>query len=192
MSPHRITGHNLLPPFPQGLAQALFGLGCFWGAERLFWQQPGIFVTAVGYAGGTTPNPSYRDVCSGTTGHAEVVLVVFDPEQISYRQLLKVFWESHDPTQGNRQGNDFGTQYRSMILTFDEQQRQQAQLSRDIYQQLLNQAGCPIITTEIASATRFHYAEDEHQQYLAKHPTGYCGLGGLGIEYHDQTSSKDV
>lgn len=178
---HFVNGHPLLPPFPDGMELALFGLGCFWGAERKFWQLEGVFTTAVGYAGGLTPNPTYREVCSGLTGHNEVVRVVYDPQQISYETLLKVFWESHDPTQGMRQGNDVGTQYRSGIYVYSPEQRQLAEASRDAYQVLLSQAGFGTITTEILDAPAFYYAEDYHQQYLAKNPNGYCGLGGTGV-----------
>jgi peptide-methionine (S)-S-oxide reductase len=178
---HYVNDHPLQPPFPAGLEQALFGLGCFWGAERKFWTQPGVYTTAVGYAGGFTPNPAYEEVCSGLTGHTEAVLVVFDPAVIRYEQLLKVFWESHDPTQGMRQGNDVGTQYRSAIYAYDEVQRAAALASREAYQQALTTAGRGPITTEIAGAPPFYYAEDYHQQYLAKNPGGYCGLGGTGV-----------
>jgi peptide-methionine (S)-S-oxide reductase len=178
---HFVTGAPLQPPFPAGTEQALFALGCFWGAERRFWQTPGVFSTAVGYAGGTTRNPTYEEVCSGLTGHAEVVQVVFDPGQVSYPELLRVFWESHDPTQGMRQGNDVGTQYRSAIYTRGEEQRRQAEASRDAYQRALERADRGAITTEIAPAPEFYYAEDYHQQYLAKNPGGYCGLGGTGV-----------
>jgi len=178
---HYVNDHPLQPPFPAGLEQALFGLGCFWGAERKFWTQPGVYTTAVGYAGGFTPNPAYEEVCSGLTGHTEAVLVVFDPAVIRYEQLLKVFWESHDPTQGMRQGNDVGTQYRSAIYAYDEVQRAAALASREAYQQALTPAGRGPITTEIAGALPFYYAEDYHQQYLAKNPGGYCGLGGTGV-----------
>ncbi len=180
-SAHEVNGHPLSPPFPDGLQQAVFGLGCFWGAERLFWQTPGVFTTAVGYAGGTTPNPTYEEVCSGRTGHAEVVLVVFDPEQVGYDELLKVFWEGHDPTQGMRQGNDVGTQYRSGIWTTTPEQAEAAARSRHAYAEKLRAAGYGEITTEIADAGPFYYAEDYHQQYLAKVPNGYCGLGGTGV-----------
>ena len=169
------------PPFPAGLEQAVFALGCFWGAERCFWQQKGVYVTAVGYAGGQTPNPSYEEVCSGGTGHTEAVLVVYDPKAISYASLLKLFWESHDPTQGMRQGNDVGTQYRSAIYTYGEAQQSAAEASRDAYQKRLAAAGYGAITTEIREAPPFYYAEDYHQQYLAKNPHGYCGLGGTGV-----------
>lgn len=178
---HFVNGTPLIPPFPDGLDRAVFGLGCFWGAERYFWQIPGVFTTAVGYAGGVTPNPSYEEVCSGFTGHTEVVLVVFDPVEVSYSDLLKVFWETHDPTQGMRQGNDVGSQYRSAIYTSDEQQYAQAEQSRIQYEQSLVAAGYAPITTEIVAAPTFFYAEDYHQQYLAKVPNGYCGLGGTGV-----------
>lgn len=178
---HFVNGHPLRPPYPEGMELALFGLGCFWGAERKFWQLDGVFTTAVGYAAGFTPNPTYREVCTGMTGHNEVVRVVYDPSQISYETLLKVFWESHDPTQGMRQGNDVGTQYRSGIYVYSPEQRQLAEASRDAYQQVLSQAGFGPITTEILDAPEFYYAEDYHQQYLAKNPNGYCGLGGTGI-----------
>ena len=180
---HYVNGNSLTPPFPQGLQQAMFGLGCFWGAERKFWEIPGVYTTAVGYAGGFTPNPSYQEVCTGYTGHNEVVLVVFDPQQVSYAQLLKVFWEAHNPTQGMRQGNDVGTQYRSGIYVYDEAQREAAQQSMERYQQALNQNGQGTITTEIVDAPSFYYAEEYHQQYLAKNPSGYCGLGGTGVNY---------
>jgi len=178
---HVVNGHPLKPPFPAGLEQAVFGLGCFWGAERKFWQAPGVYTTAVGYAGGSTPNPTYEETCSGRTGHAEVVLVVFDPKVTSYETLLKLFWESHDPTQGMRQGNDMGTQYRSAIYTFTPEQRRAAEASRDAFQKKLTAAGFDPITTEIADSGPFYYAEDYHQQYLAKNPGGYCGLGGTGV-----------
>ncbi|MEZ5317569.1 MAG: peptide-methionine (S)-S-oxide reductase MsrA [Vicinamibacterales bacterium] len=178
---HAVNGHPLHGPFPDGLEQAVFGLGCFWGAERKFWQHPGVYTTAVGYAGGSTPNPTYEEVCSGRTGHTEAVLVVFDPAVTSYRDLLKVFWESHDPTQGMRQGNDVGTQYRSAIYTTSEAQREAAEQSRDAYAAELARHGFPGITTEIAAAPPFYYAETYHQQYLAKNPMGYCGLGGTGV-----------
>jgi peptide-methionine (S)-S-oxide reductase len=178
---HFVNGHRLEPPFPAGLAQAMFGMGCFWGAEKKFWQLPGVYSTAVGYAAGHTMNPTYREVCSGMTGHTEAVLVVFDPGSISYEDLLKVFWESHDPTQGMRQGNDVGTQYRSGIYVFDDEQRVAAETSRDAYQRQLSAAGFGAITTEILPASQFFYAEDYHQQYLAKNPNGYCGLGGTGV-----------
>jgi peptide-methionine (S)-S-oxide reductase len=178
---HFINGHPLKAPFPAGLQQAMFGLGCFWGAERKFWQTPGVYSTAVGYAGGHTPNPTYEEVCSGATGHNEVVLVVFDPTLVSYEQLLKVFWESHDPTQGMRQGNDVGTQYRSGIYVFDDDQKKLAEQTRDAYNARLQAAGHDAITTEIVTAPAFYYAEDYHQQYLGKNPGGYCGLGGTGV-----------
>lgn len=178
---HFVLGHPLQPPFPATLEQAVVGLGCFWGAERKFWQLPGVYTTAAGYAGGFTRNPTYEEVCSGLTGHAEVVLVVFDPGKLSYAQLLRVFWENHDPTQGMRQGNDVGTQYRSVIHTFSERQRQAAEASRVVYEAALREHGYPAITTEIEPATDFYYAEDYHQQYLAKNPGGYCGIGGTGV-----------
>jgi peptide-methionine (S)-S-oxide reductase len=178
---HFVNGHPLLPPFTQGMEQAMFGLGCFWGAERKFWQMKGVYSTAVGYAGGYTPNPTYREVCSGRTGHNEVVLVVYDPAQVSYADLLKVFWEAHDPTQGMRQGNDAGTQYRSGIYACNGTQKKLALASRDVYQQALSRADHGPITTEIVDAPEFYYAEDYHQQYLAKNPGGYCGLGGTGV-----------
>lgn len=178
---HVITGHPLCPPFPAGLEQAVFGMGCFWGVERYFWQQPGVWTTAVGYAGGYTPNPSYEEVCSGRTGHTEVVLVVFDPQVVDYLSLLKGFWEQHDPTQGMRQGNDLGTQYRSAIYAFSEQQLSEAQASKAHFQSVLYKGGYGEITTEIARAPHFYYAEAYHQQYLAKNPGGYCGLGGTGL-----------
>jgi peptide-methionine (S)-S-oxide reductase len=178
---HFVNGHRLEPPFPDGLSRALFAMGCFWGAERKFWELSGVYSTAVGYAAGHTPNPTYREVCSGMTGHAEVVLVVFDPRQVKYEDLLKVFWENHDPTQGMRQGNDVGTQYRSGIYYFDDAQRRAAETSRETYQQRLTAAGHGAITTEIVAAPEFYYAEDYHQQYLAKNPGGYCGLGGTGV-----------
>jgi peptide-methionine (S)-S-oxide reductase len=177
---HFVNGASLVGPWP-GKEKALFGMGCFWGAERLFWQLPGVTVTAVGYAGGPTPNPTYREVCSGRTGHAEVVLVVFDPKVISYERLLRAFWEEHDPTQGMRQGNDAGTQYRSAIYTFGEEQRRAAEASREAYQKVLTASGHGRITTEIREAPEFFYAEDYHQQYLAKNPGGYCGLEGTGV-----------
>jgi peptide-methionine (S)-S-oxide reductase len=178
---HHVSGAPLEPPFPEGLERAMFALGCFWGAERKFWQTPGVYTTAVGYAGGYTPNPTYREVCSGVTGHAEVVLVIFDPREVSYADLVKVFWESHDPTQGMRQGNDIGTQYRSGVYYFDDAQREIAERSRDAYQQELARADYGAITTEILPAPEFYYAEDYHQQYLAKNPGGYCGIGGTGV-----------
>ena len=178
---HFVNGRALTPPFPAGMEQAQFGLGCFWGAEKYFWQLPGVYVTAVGYAGGHTPNPTYKEVCSGMTGHNEVVLVVYDPKQVSYEKLLKLFWEAHDPTQGMRQGNDVGTQYRSGIYVYNEAQKQAAQASLARYQDELKQAGFAPITTEILDAPEFYYAEDYHQQYLAKNPRGYCGHGGTGV-----------
>ena len=180
---HFVLDHPILPPFPEGMRQALFGLGCFWGAERRFWQQPGVYTTAVGYAAGLTPNPTYHEVCTGLTGHNEVVRVVFDPTAIQYEQLLQVFWEAHDPTQGMRQGNDIGTQYRSGIYCDDAEQKRAAEASRDRYGDLLKAAGRGRITTEILDAPEFFYAEDAHQQYLAKNPGGYCGLGGCGVAY---------
>ena len=178
---HEVLGNPIAPPFPDGFEQAILGLGCFWGAERVFWQADGVWTTAVGYAGGYTENPTYEEVCSGMTGHTEVVLVVYDPAQVSYDQLLAVFWESHDPTQGMRQGNDQGTQYRSAIYTVDEAQRAAADTSRERFQQELAKAGYGEISTEIAEAGPFYYAEPYHQQYLAKNPNGYCGLGGTGV-----------
>jgi len=178
---HFVLGTPLTPPFPDGARRAVFGMGCFWGAERAFWALPGVTTTAVGYAGGSTPNPTYREVCTGLTGHAEVVLVVFDPTATSYDALLKVFWEQHDPTQGMRQGNDVGTQYRSAIYWHDEAQRAEAEASREAYQAVLSAAGFGEITTELAPAGPFYYAEEHHQQYLAKNPGGYCGLGGTGL-----------
>ena len=178
---HYVNEHVIKPPFPLGMASAVFGLGCFWGAERKFWQIPGVYSTAVGYAGGVTQNPTYREVCSGMTGHTEVVLVVYDPHIVSYVELLQIFWEAHNPTQGMRQGNDVGTQYRSAIYTFDEAQLSAALASRDAYQVLLHKAGYGAITAEIQAAPAFFYAEDDHQQYLAKNPGGYCGLGGTGV-----------
>jgi peptide-methionine (S)-S-oxide reductase len=180
---HAVNGHDIVPPFPDGLHTAVFGMGCFWGAERIFWRTPGVYSTAVGYAGGHTPNPSYEEVCSGRTGHAEVVLVVFDPAQISYPELLKIFWEGHDPTQGMRQGNDVGTQYRSAVYTTDADQAAEAEKSRAAYQEALTAAGRGRIGTEIAPLRDFYYAEDYHQQYLsdAKNPYGYCGIGGTGV-----------
>jgi peptide-methionine (S)-S-oxide reductase len=178
---HYVNGNPLKPPFPQGMEIAVFGMGCFWGAERKFWQLEGVFSTSVGYAAGSTPNPTYKEVCSGMTGHNEVVLVVFDPKVISYSDLLKTFWESHNPTQGMRQGNDAGTQYRSGIYVYSNTQKQEAEASRNAYQEPLNAAGYGKITTEILDATEFYYAEDYHQQYLAKNPGGYCGLGGTNV-----------
>jgi peptide-methionine (S)-S-oxide reductase len=178
---HHVNGRPLLPPYPEGLEIAEFGLGCFWGAERRFWQTPGVWVTAAGYAGGYTPNPDYKEVCSGLTGHAEVVRVVFDPREIDYPGLLRIFWEVHDPTQGMRQGGDTGTQYRSVIHTRSDAQQAQAEASREAYQQALDAAGRGSITTDIRPAPAFYFAEEYHQQYLAKNPGGYCGLGGTGV-----------
>ena len=178
---HFVLGTPLKPPFPEGLQTAVFGMGCFWGAERLFWEAPGVYTTAVGYAGGYTPNPTYEEVCSGRTGHTEAVLVVFDPEQVTYDQLLKLFWEAHDPTQGMRQGNDVGTQYRSAIYWFDDAQREAAEASATAFGERLREAGYGDVTTEIAKAGDFYYAEDYHQQYLAKNPNGYCGHGSTGV-----------
>ena len=178
---HYVNGHLIQPPFPAGMEQAVFGMGCFWGAERKFWELDGVYSTAVGYAGGHTANPTYEEVCTGMTGHTEVVLVVYDPAAVDYATLLRVFWESHDPTQGMRQGNDVGTQYRSAIYVYNDAQRKEAEASRRAYQQRLEQAGYDAITTEIGDAPPFYYAEDYHQQYLAKNPMGYCGLGGTGV-----------
>jgi len=178
---HFVNRNRLTPPFPDGLQRAVFGMGCFWGAEKKFWQQRGVYSTAVGYAGGSTPNPTYREVCTGMTGHNEVVLVVFDPAVTSYDDLLKIFWENHNPTQGMRQGNDVGTQYRSGIYYVDDAQKRAAERSRDMFQQHLTAAGYGAITTEIEPVPEFYYAEDYHQQYLAKNPDGYCGLGGTGV-----------
>ena len=178
---HFVNGHPLVPPFPDGMEQAMFGMGCFWGAERMYWETEGVFTTAVGYAAGITENPLYEEVCSGMTGHNEVVLVVFDPEVASYSTMLQVFWEGHDPTQGMRQGNDIGTQYRSGIYTFGDEQQMLALASKDLFQGRLRDAGYGDITTEILDAPTFYYAEDYHQQYLAKVPHGYCGLGGTGV-----------
>jgi peptide-methionine (S)-S-oxide reductase len=178
---HYVNGHPLEPPYPQGMETAMFGLGCFWGAERKFWQTKGVYTTAVGYAGGLTNNPNYKEVCTGLTGHNEVVKVVFDPKLISYKALLKIFWEAHDPTQGMRQGNDVGTQYRSGIYTYSEAQMKAALESRETYGRMVDAAGYGAITTEVLEAPEFYYAEDYHQQYLAKNPAGYCGLGGTGI-----------
>jgi peptide-methionine (S)-S-oxide reductase len=178
---HFVNGHPLMPPFPQGMQLAQFGMGCFWGAERVFWQKPGVYSTAVGYAGGATRNPTYEEVCTGLTNHTEAVLVAFDPKIVSYEELLKLFWESHDPTQGMRQGNDAGTQYRSAIYTYGDEQHKAALRSKEAYQQALNKKGFGPITTEIRLAPEFYYAEDYHQQYLAKNPAGYCGLGGTGV-----------
>jgi peptide-methionine (S)-S-oxide reductase len=178
---HHVNGHSLEGPYPEGLELAQFGLGCFWGAERIFWQAPGVWTTAVGYSGGHTPNPTYEEVCSGRTGHTEAVLVVYDPKVTSYEALLKLFWESHDPSQGMRQGNDVGTQYRSAIYIYTPEQRHAAEASRDRFQKELSAAGYGEITTEIRDAPPFYFAEDYHQQYLAKNPFGYCGLGGTGV-----------
>jgi len=180
---HFVTGNPIVPPFPASMEQALFGLGCFWGAERKYWQLPGVFSTAVGYSGGYTPNPAYDEVCSGLTGHNEVVKVIYDPALISYGKLLRLFWVSHNPTQGMRQGNDIGTQYRSGIYTCTREQLEEALESKQHYQQQLTKAGFNHITTEIMPASAFYYAEDYHQQYLAKEPMGYCGLGGLGVDF---------
>jgi peptide-methionine (S)-S-oxide reductase len=179
---HFVLGTPLEPPFPEGMQRAVFGMGCFWGAERVYWEaQPGVYTTAVGYAGGYTPNPTYEEVCSGSTGHTEAVLAVFDPEKTSYDEMLRLFWENHDPTQGMRQGNDVGTQYRSAIYYADESQREAAESSRTMFQERLSESGYGDISTEIAPAGEFYYAEDYHQQYLAKNPNGYCGLGGTGV-----------
>lgn len=180
---HFVNGNPIKPPFPGGLESAVFALGCFWGAERVFWRLPGVFTTAVGYTGGDTPNPTYADICTGATGHVEAVLVVFEPARIAYRDLLRAFWESHDPTQGMRQGNDIGSQYRSAVYAFDDAQRAAAEQSRAAYQTKLAAANFAAITTEITAARPFYYAEDAHQQYLAKNPGGYCGLGGTGVSY---------
>lgn len=182
---HFVNGNRLIPPFPEGMRLALFGMGCFWGAEKCFWSLPGVYSTAVGYAAGVTPNPTYREVCSGLTGHNEVVRVVYDPSVLGYEDLLAVFWESHNPTQGMRQGNDIGTQYRSGIYVYDEPQRQAAESSLEVYRQRLKERGLGAITTEIMNAPEFYYAEEYHQQYLAKNPEGYCGLGGTGVCYRD-------
>ena len=178
---HFILDARLEPPFPTGTARAVLGMGCFWGAERKFWETPGVYTTAVGYAGGLTPNPTYEEVCSGHTGHTEVVLVVFEPKQVSYDEILRVFWENHDPTQGMRQGNDVGTQYRSVVYTHGDEQQAAAEASRALYQQELARSGFGEITTDIQPAQEFYYAEDYHQQYLAKNPAGYCGIGGTGV-----------
>ena len=180
---HHVNGNTIIPPFPDNMHMAMFGLGCFWGAEKSFWQLPGVFSTAVGYSAGYTPNASYDEVCSGMTGHNEVVRVIFDPDEISFQQLLIAFWQAHDPTQGMRQGNDRGTQYRSGIYYYDDQQKALALQSKEQFQQALTSAGHGVITTEIIPATEFYYAEDYHQQYLAKNPGGYCGLGGVGVNY---------
>ena len=189
---HVVLGTPIAAPFPEGFAQAVFGLGCFWGAERKFWEAPGVYTTAVGYAGGFTPNPTYEEVCSGRTGHTEAVLVVFDPSATTYEALLKVFWEAHDPTQGMRQGNDVGTQYRSAIYTTGDAQANAAVRSREMFQEALASAGFDEITTEIAPAGPFYYAEDYHQQYLAKNPGGYCGLGGTGVTCPTGIASTDA
>ena len=189
---HTVLGSSLVPPYPDGVEVAEFALGCFWGAERDFWETPGVVSTAVGYEGGYTPNPTYEEVCSGRTGHAEAVRVVYDPARVSYRELLKVFWEAHDPTQGMRQGNDVGTQYRSVIFVRSDEQRQAADESRDAYQSVLTAAGYGPITTEIAAAGEFFFAEDYHQQYLAKNPWGYCGLGGTGVACPVGVARTDV
>jgi peptide-methionine (S)-S-oxide reductase len=178
---HFVSGNRLEPPFPAGTERAVFGMGCFWGAERKFWETPGVYSTAVGYAGGHTPNPTYEEVCSGGTGHAEVVRVAFDPAKVSYERLLRIFWENHDPTQGMRQGNDVGTQYRSAVYCYGPAQQSAAEASRKAYQAVLEKAGYGPITTEIREAPEFYYAEDYHQQYLAKNPWGYCGIGGTGV-----------
>ena len=178
---HFVNGHPLEPPYPDGMEKAVFGLGCFWGAERCFWQLEGVYTTAVGYGGGMTPNPTYEEVCTGRTGHNEVVLVVFNPKAVSYGELLKVFWEAHDPTQGMRQGNDVGTQYRSGIYIYSDEQKKAAEASRERYQEEISRAGYGAVTTEILEAGEFYFAEDYHQQYLAKNPWGYCGLGGTGV-----------
>jgi len=180
---HFVSGHRIVPPFPAGMREAIFGLGCFWGAERLFWELPGVYSTAVGYAGGYTPNATYEEVCTGLTGHTEVVRAIYDPEKVDYEDLLKVFWESHDPTQGMRQGNDVGTQYRSVIYVLDDEQKREALESKRLYQARLTAAGRGQITTEIVDAPTFYYAEDYHQQYLAKNPNGYCGIGGCGVPF---------
>jgi peptide-methionine (S)-S-oxide reductase len=186
---HFVSGKRIVPPFPEGMQLALFGLGCFWGAERNFWKVPGVYSTAVGYAGGHTPNPTYEEVCSGMTGHAEVVRVVFDPNEVSYSELLRVFWESHNPTEGMRQGNDVGTQYRSVIYTYGEQQQQQAEESRAVFGAALAKAGFGAITTEIIAAPEFYYAEEYHQQYLAKNPDGYCPNHACGVPYRSPVSA---
>jgi peptide-methionine (S)-S-oxide reductase len=188
---HFVNGHRLLPPFPEGLERAMFGMGCFWGAEKKFWDLPGVYSTAVGYAAGLTPNPTYREVCTGMTGHNEVVLVIYDRRVTTYSDLLKVFWENHDPTQGMRQGNDVGTQYRSGIYTHGDEQRTAAEESRDAFQRELAAAGHGRITTEILPAPEFFYAEEYHQQYLAKNPGGYCGLGGTGVTCPIGVSTSD-
>jgi len=178
---HFLNGRPLAGPYPPGSERGIFAIGCFWGAEKTFWQVPGVWVTAVGYSGGTVPHPTYERVCTGLTGHAESVLVVFDPAEVSYERLLKVFWENHDPTQGMRQGNDVGTQYRSAVFSFSDAQRRAAEASKEAYEAVLRANGYPAITTEISAAGPFYFAEDYHQQYLAKNPRGYCGLGGTGL-----------
>ena len=180
---HYVNGNTISPPFPDNTQMAMFGLGCFWGAEKCFWQLPGVYSTAVGYSAGLTPNASYEEVCSGMTGHNEVVRVIFNPDEISFQQLLATFWQAHNPTQGMRQGNDRGTQYRSGIYVYSDEQQKLAEESKQQYQQALTDAGYGVITTEIISAREFYYAEDYHQQYLAKNPGGYCGLGGVGVQY---------
>jgi len=180
---HFVSGQTITPPFPKNIQEAIFAMGCFWGAERFFWQQQGVFSTAVGYAGGLTPNPTYKELCTGLTGHTEVVKIMFDPKKISYQDLLILFWQTHNPTQGMRQGNDIGTQYRSAIFASDEQQLEAALCSKQQYQQCLSKADLGLISTEIRLAPTFYYAENEHQQYLAKNPAGYCGLGGLGVSF---------
>jgi len=187
---HFVNGAPLVPPFPAGTEVATFGMGCFWGAERKFWELPGVISTMVGYAGGVTPNPTYKEVCSGKTGHTEVVQVVFDPKKVSYERLLQEFWENHDPTQGMRQGNDAGTQYRSAVYTHSEEQARATAASRDAYQRVLTSAGFGPITTEIRAAPDFYYAEEYHQQYLAKNPDGYCGIGGCGVAYAPKVSAE--
>ena len=189
---HFVSNNPLAPPFPENMASAMFGLGCFWGAEKKFWQLKGVFVTAVGYAAGLTPNPMYEEVCSGMTGHNEVVLVVYDPDKLNYKKLLAVFWESHDPTQGMRQGNDTGTQYRSGIYVNSDSQKQAAEKSKMAYQKLIANTGYGDITTEIMMSPEFYYAEDYHQQYLAKNPNGYCGLGGTGVHYFERNKSEET
>lgn len=180
---HYVSGHTIVPPFPENTQMAMFGLGCFWGAEKCFWQLPGVYSTAVGYSAGFTPNATYEEVCSGMTGHNEVVRVIFNPDEISYKQLLVAFWQAHDPTQGMRQGNDRGTQYRSGVYYYSNEQKEQAEETKQKFQQVLSAAGYSAITTEIIPASEFYYAEDYHQQYLAKNPGGYCGLGGIGVKY---------
>lgn len=189
---HFVSNNPLAPPFPENMASAMFGLGCFWGAEKKLWKLKGVFVTAVGYAAGLTPNPTYEEVCSGMTGHNEVVLVVYDPDKLNYKKLLAVFWESHDPTQGMRQGNDTGTQYRSGIYVNSDSQKQAAEKSKIAYQKLIANTGYGDITTEIMMSPEFYYAEDYHQQYLAKNPNGYCGLGGTGVRYFEKNKSEET